>query len=52
MYKRQTLGDLEPVYDPLTSEFTLLMAVTQTCDDTVKQVVFLKMDHRGSLPLK
>ena len=50
----ETLGDLEPVYDlsPITSEFTLAEAVTQTCAVFVKQVVFLTVNHRGPLPLR
>ena len=51
----ETLGDLEPVYDlfPITGEFALPEAVTQTCMcHLVKQVVFLTVNHRGPLPLR
>ena len=50
----ETLGDLEPVYDPfpITSELALPEAVTQTCGVSVEQVVFLTVDHRGPLTLR
>ena len=54
----ETLGDLEPVYDPflITSEFTIPGAVGGTdihvCGVFVKQVIFLTVNHRGPLPLR
>ena len=48
----ETLGDLEPVYDLLTSEITRPEAVRQTGIVFVQQVVFLTVNHRGLLPLR
>ena len=48
-------GTLELAYDlfPITGEFALPEAVTQTCMcHLVKQVVFLTVNHRGPLPLR
>ena len=52
----ETLGDLEPVYDlfPITSEFALSEAVTQTCvrhlrgAKPVEKVVIFTVNHRGT----
>ena len=52
----ETLGDLEPVYDlfPITSEFALSEAVTQTCvrhlrgTGPVEKVVIFTVNHRGT----
>ena len=56
----ETLGDLEPVYDtfPISSEFALSQAVTQTCmrrlcgTGSVEKVVTFTMTHRGTLMSK
>ena len=53
----ETLGDLEPVYDPflITSEFDLPETVTQTCTwhlcrkRPTEKVVILTVNHRGPL---
>ena len=48
----ETLGDLEPIYDPFptTNEFALPEAVAQTRSVYVEHVVFLTVNHRGPLP--
>ena len=53
----ETLGDLEPVYDPfpMTSEFALPEAVTQKFfrrlggTGPVEKVVIFTVNHRGTL---
>ena len=54
-YCGESLGNLEPVYDPCSTsiEFTLPAAVmTRICGVLVEQVVFLTVNHRGPLPLR
>ena len=43
----ETLGDLEPVYDPFP-----IMSEHNVWTSFVEQVVFLTVNHRGPLPLK